>query len=245
MAVAKEKPGEDPAAAGRTRDLETQVAERTEELSSLSAYLQTTVEAERTALAKLLHDELGGMITAAKMDMAWLSARLGKTLDAESEEKFRAVVQMLNQAMILKRRVVESLRPSLLDHFGLAVALRSHFDEQCARAGIEFVGTLPDEPLQMSPEAQLAMFRVAQGALENVFERGGAKHVELVLEPQDDGYLLEIGDDGDTLNGNTARTTLGMRQRMRGIGGSLDLEVSPGQGSRVKAYVPQSPAVSG
>ena len=243
MSAANHGSGGSPTATVRTRDLEEQVAARTEELSSLSAHLQTSVEAERTALAKLLHDELGGMITAAKMDMAWLSARLGNTLDAESEEKFRAVVQMLNQAMILKRRVVESLRPSLLDHFGLAVALRSHFEEQCGRAGIEYVGTMPDEPLDLAPETQLALFRVAQAALESVFERGGAKHVELVLERQGDGYLLEMGDDG-TLNGNSSRLTLGMRQRMRGIGGNLEIETAPGQGSRIKAYVPRSPAIS-
>lgn len=249
MAVAKKKSGERPATTARTRDLESEVAARTEELSSLSAHLQTSVEAERSALAKLLHDELGGMITAAKMDMAWLNARIGKDLDAESHEKFQSVVQMLNQAMVLKRRVVESLRPSLLDHFGLAVALRSYFEEQCSRAGIEYVGTLPEEPLELSPEAQLVMFRVAQDALSNVFARGGAKHVELVLEGQDDGegasgYLMEVGDDGDTTHANTARTTLGMRQRMQGIGGTLEVEIAPGQGSRVRAFAPRSPAES-
>ena len=125
------------------------VAERTEELSSLSTHLLRTMESERSALAKELHDELGGLITAAKMDMAWLQAHIGSSLDAASEEKFRSVVQMLNQAMTLKRRVVESLRPSLLDHFGLPVALRSHFDENCGRAGIEYVATLPEEILDL------------------------------------------------------------------------------------------------
>ena len=116
------------------RDLEALVAARTEELSTLSTHLLRRTESERSALAKELHDELGGLITAAKMDMSWLSARLRDTLDAESRDKFDSVLQMLNQAMMLKRRVVENLRPSLLDHFGLAVALRSHFDEHCALA---------------------------------------------------------------------------------------------------------------
>ena len=103
-------------------DLEARVAARTEELSSLSTHLLRMMESERSQLARELHDELGGLITAAKMDMAWLQAHIGNSLDAASEEKFRSVVQMLNQAMTLKRRVVESLRPSLLDHFGLPVA---------------------------------------------------------------------------------------------------------------------------
>jgi two-component system sensor histidine kinase UhpB len=131
------------------------------------------------------------------------------------------------------------------------VALRSYFDEQCSRAGIEYVGTLPEDALELSPEAQLVMFRVAQDALSNVFARGGAKHVELVLEAEagrdgaNGGYLMEIGDDGETLNANTARTTLGMRQRIQGIGGKLEVEIAPGQGTRVRAYAPQSPAGSG
>src|SRR5215510_15684382 len=92
---------------------------RIAELSELATHLQVSAEAEHSALAKELHDELGGLITAAKMDMAWLQAHIGGALDPPSKEKFASVVQMLNQAMTLKRRVVESLRPSLLDHFGL------------------------------------------------------------------------------------------------------------------------------
>src|ERR1700742_4927264 len=129
----------------RVGDREGQNAVHTAELMDLIAYLQAHSEDERSALAKELHDELGGLITAAKMDMAWLSTRIGGSLDPASDEKFRSVVQMLNQAMTLKRRVVEDLRPSLLDHFGLPVALRSHFDEHCGRAGLEYVATLPDE----------------------------------------------------------------------------------------------------
>src|SRR5688500_13594111 len=95
-----------PADGVHDQQLETRVAARTEELSTLSTHLLRMMENERSQLAKELHDELGGLITAAKMDMAWLQAQIGSTLDAASEEKFRSVVQMLNQAMMLKRRVV-------------------------------------------------------------------------------------------------------------------------------------------
>ena len=113
----------------RERELEVRVAARTEELSSLSTHLLRLAETERSELAKELHDALGGLITAAKMDLSWMSARLAGTLDAECNEKLNSVMQMLNQAMLLKRRVVERLRPSLLDHFGLAV-------ERCVRRKI-------------------------------------------------------------------------------------------------------------
>ena len=91
---------------------------------------------------------------------------------------------MLNQAMAFKRRVVESLRPSLLDHFGLPVALRSHFEENCAAGWHRVRGTsLPEEILDLEPAVQLTLFRVAQESLTQPLARGSGKaRGELVLE---------------------------------------------------------------
>jgi len=211
-----------------------------EELSALSTHLLRMMESERSLLAKELHDELGGLITAAKMDMAWLQAHIGGSLDAASEEKFRSVVQMLNQAMTLKRRVVESLRPSLLDHFGLPVALRSHFDENCTREGIEYVASLPEEMLDIEPAVQLTLFRVAQEALANLLARGAARHVELVIEPEGEGYLMTVGDDGNAMDNAQLRSLVGMRHRVQGAGGKLEVQAIPGQGNRISAYVPRT-----
>lgn len=236
-------PDPSPAADTRTSDLESQGSARIAELSELATHLQNSAEAERSALAKELHDELGGLITAAKMDMAWLSSHIGTALDPAADEKFRSVVQMLNQAMTLKRRVVESLRPSLLDHFGLPVALRSHLDENCSRAGLEYVATLPEETLDLAPDSQLALFRVAQEALAAVLMRGSAKHVELVIETEGEGYSMLIGDDGGAFDPPMQRTLVGMRHRIQSAGGTLDAETLPGgQGNRIRVYVPRSPA---
>jgi signal transduction histidine kinase len=242
MNSAKEQ-GAAPAGA-EEQVLEARVAQRTEELSTLSTSLLRMMENERAQLAKELHDELGGLITAAKMDMAWLHGRIGASLDAESEEKFRSVVQMLNQAMMLKRRVVESLRPSLLDHFGLAVALRSHFEELCRNAGLECVTTLPEEFPGLEPAVQLTLFRVAQEALVNVLARGKARNVELVIEPEGEGYLLTVGDDGAAMDAAQVGGLVGMRHRLMGAGGRLLVESVPGQGNRLRAFVPRTPAQS-
>jgi signal transduction histidine kinase len=222
--------------------LEARVAARTEELSALSTNLLRMMENERSQLAKELHDELGGLITAAKMDMAWLQAHVGNSLDAASQEKFRSVVQMLNQAMMLKRRVVESLRPSLLDHFGLPVALRSHFDESCSHAGIEYIATLPEEILDLEAAVQLTLFLVAQEALVNLVARGSAKHVELVLEAEGDGYTMTVGDDGAAMDAAQVRALAGMRHRVQGTGGRLEVEAAQGQGNRITVHVPRRAA---
>jgi signal transduction histidine kinase len=226
--------------------LEARIAARTEELSALSTNLLRVMETERSQLARELHDELGGLITAAKMDMAWLQARIGDSLDAASQEKLRSVVQLLNQAMMLKRRVVESLRPSLLDHFGLPVALRSHFEEHCGRAGLEYVATLPDEINDLDPAVQLTLFRVAQESLANLVTRGVAKHVELVIEARSegdgDGYLMTVGDDGVAMDETQQRALAGMRHRLLDTGGWLEVQAVPGQGNRIRAYVPRAAA---
>ena len=227
---------------GPDPQLEARVAARTEELSALSTNLLRMMESERSQLAKELHDELGGLITAAKMDMAWLQAHIGNSLDAAGQEKFRSVVQMLNQAMTLKRRVVESLRPSLLDHFGLPVALRSHFEEQCGRVGLEFIATLPEEIPDLEPAVQLTLFRVAQEALANLLARGVAKNVELVLESEGEGYLMTVGDDGTAMDEAQQRALVGMRHRLLGAGGRLEVETVPGMGNRIRAYVPRAAA---
>jgi signal transduction histidine kinase len=223
--------------------------DKTEELQALATHLLTRMESERFELAKRLHDELGGMITAAKMDMAFLSARIGPTLDSQSIEKFNSVLQMLNQAMMLKRRVVENLRPSLLDHFGLGVALRSHFEEFCKGAGIECVATLPEEALELDSSVQLTLFRVAQEVLDDALRRGGARNVELVIEPSAEGYLMEIGDDAGPLNPRLCESMPSLEHRVGMAGGRIEAESRPAQGAqaagnRVRVYVPRSNAGS-
>ena len=225
---------------------EGRVTARLDELSELSAHLLKTVEGERAQLAKKLHDELGGMITAAKMDMQWLSGHIGASLDAKGLEKFNSVVQMLDQAMMLKRRVVETLRPSLLDHFGLSVAMRSHFEEHCRQAGIECISSVPEETLELDSAAQLSLFRVAQEVLGGIIARGGATHIEMVVEPQleegVDGYLMTIGDDAAVHD--VDNTLLIARHRMSLAGGHIETESRPGSGNQVRVFVPRSAAGS-
>jgi signal transduction histidine kinase len=226
---------------------EATAIERIDELTELSTLLLKIMEGERSQLAKKLHDELGGMITAAKMDMQWLSAHIGATLDAKGAEKFNSVVQMLDQAMMLKRRVVETLRPSLLDHFGLSVAMRSHFEEHCKQAGIDCIASLPEESVDLDATRQLTIFRVAQDALGGIIGRGGAKNVELVIEPHQeggvDGYLMTIGDDAHAPAGEAAAMLIS-RHRVALAGGHIEAESRSGSGNQVRVFVPRSAAGS-
>jgi signal transduction histidine kinase len=86
---------------------------------------------------------------------------------------------------------------------------------------------------------------VLQEALANLLARGTARHVELVIEPQEDCYQLTVGDDGQAMDAEQQRALAGMRHRLMGAGGRLEIEVAAGQGNRITAYVPRSRARSG
>src|SRR3984957_2635153 len=112
------------------QELEHEVDERTRELTALSTHLQGVSEQEKSALSRELHDELGGLLVAARMDLSWLQQRL-PTSDPSIEQRFKRIHESLSSGVDLKRRVVEELRPTLLDNMGLFTALRWQFKETC------------------------------------------------------------------------------------------------------------------
>src|SRR5579859_4721160 len=121
-------------AASNAPEIDRIVESRTLELSALSSHLQSMAEKEKSELARTLHDELGGLLTAAKMDLSWLQSRVDTPA---FQDRLAQLGSVLDEAMGLKRRVVEDLRPSLLDHFGLATALRAYVESACGKANMQ------------------------------------------------------------------------------------------------------------
>ncbi|MBS0389398.1 MAG: CHASE3 domain-containing protein, partial [Proteobacteria bacterium] len=148
-------------------ELESLVVARTADLSALSSHLQQVREQEKGELARELHDELGGLLVAAKMDLTWLRRRVAAE-DADSRLRWERVLGALDAGVDLKRRVVEQLRPTLLDNMGLYAALRWQLQESCGRAGLKCTDSMPDEELSISGVASIAIFRIAQEAMTNI-----------------------------------------------------------------------------
>jgi signal transduction histidine kinase len=227
----------------QTKDIESLVEARTCELSGLSTHLQELSEREKSDLARQLHDELGGLLTAAKMDLSWLQSRLA---DAVLQERLTQLGAVLDEAMDLKRRVVEDLRPSLLDHFGLATALRAYVDSACAKAGLRAQIALPEEDGPPLPkETAIALFRVIQEGLTNVIRHAGARLVTLRLDLERDACRLVLSDDGRGFDAGDPKIRrshgiLGMRQRVGALGGRLELESAPGAGTTLRISVPRA-----
>ena len=221
--------------------LERTVADRTAELSSLSSYLQTSSERERARLARDLHDELGGILTSAKIDIAWLEGN-SKKLDPEAIPRLQRLSAVLDEAVDLKRRVVENLRPSLLDHLGLGAALTWHVEEICKKSGLKFkLTSLPDSE-SVPPEVAIAIYRTVQESLTNVLKYAQATEVTISATRTHDGYKLVVADNGVGISGfqpeNLSHGLAGMRQRTRALGGTFHLRTAPAQGTRIEAFFP-------
>jgi signal transduction histidine kinase len=221
--------------------LEQQVATRTAELSSLSAHLQASSEREKSRLARDLHDELGGILTSAKIDSAWLEGH-AKTADPDALQRIRRLSRVLDEAVDLKRRVIENLRPSLLDHLGLAAALDWHVKDTCGKAGLKCMLELPDHDVVVDPDVAIAIFRLAQEALTNAIKYARASELKVSLTRDDSQWRLLVADNGVGITGfrgdQLSHGLAGMRQRALSHGGRFDLRTAPGQGTRIEAVFP-------
>ena len=218
------------------------VEDRTRELSALSNHLQALSEREKSALARKLHDELGGLLTAAKMDLSWLQSRLE---GAAIQERLAQLGSVLDEAMDLKRSVVEELRPSLLDHFGLPTALRAYVESTCAKAGLASQIVIEHACESMSKDTTIALFRVVQEGLSNIIRHAQAKTVKLELSGDDGHCIVTLTDDGHGFDARSpqfrwSHGLMGMRQRAEALGGQLDVESQVGSGTRVRVEIPLS-----
>jgi signal transduction histidine kinase len=223
--------------------LQAQVGGEGEEMAALSAFLQTSAEREKASLARELHDELGGILTPAKMDLAWLQARLGD--DPEYAERMRRLSVLIDQGIDLKRRVIERLRPSLLDHLGLAAAIQWYAEEVCRASHLECDIRVAPSFERLPADLEIALYRLVQESLANVIQHAKAKKVVVSLDRGKEGLGLEISDDGVGIGDLEAARRLsygmsGMRQRVRAMGGSFEITSKPGQGTKVRAFVPRA-----
>ena len=221
--------------------LQQALEERMRELGSLSNFLQTHSEREKALLARELHDALGGILTPAKMDLAWLESRLGA--EPETGDRIRRLGSMIDSGIDLKRRIIENLHPSLLDHLGLASALQWYVEEQCRVAGIECHLMVSERLERLPADLEIALYRLVQESVSNIVKHAQARVLELALERTEEGLTVEIADDGIGIaNVEAAKRQShglpGMMHRVRSVGGSFDVHSQPGKGTRIDVFVP-------
>jgi signal transduction histidine kinase len=218
--------------------LEDEVRERTANLAELATHLQEVRENERGFLARELHDELGSLLTAAKLDAARLKSRLATS--PEAIERLQHLTELLNSGIALKRRIIEDLRPSSLSNLGLVASLEILGREFAERSGVQVEMAL--EPVELDESRQLTVYRMVQESLTNIGKYAKASEATIVLKNYGHRVHVEVTDNGlgfDTHKMKPATHGLaGMRHRVEAAHGRLSISSAPGKGTTVRAVLP-------
>jgi hypothetical protein len=157
------------------------------------------------------------------------------------------VRQSLSAGVDLKRRIIEELRPTLLDEVGLFAALRWQMKETCGQAGLKCIESYPNEEPAFTSEAAIALFRVAQEAFTNILKHSAATTVDITLNTVADDVVMQISDDGkgipaDRLSAIGSHGVVSMRHRIRALSGRLDIRSSVSGGTVLLVQIPAAKA---
>jgi two-component system sensor histidine kinase UhpB len=232
----------------RARDeLETKVAERTQELSeanyklrALSARLLTAQEEERRNISRELHDDLGQILTAINLDLQ----RAIKALNAGKRlELLRQILSKNDEARSRIREISSLLRPGLLDDIGICEAIETYVSQFASRTGIPVELVVRCSSIDIPAEATTTLYRIVQEALNNISKYANAKKVSVSLAIEGNQIQLEISDNGVGFDLTQVRTEhtlglVGMRERARLLGGDFLLQASPGEGTFISVTLP-------
>lgn len=227
----------------RERDqLERQVLERTERLGALATHLQHVREEERGHLARELHDELGSLLTAAKLDVTRLRSKLvNATPDAI--ERLQHLTTTLNGGIALSRRIIEDLRPSSLSNLGLQASIEILAREFEERSGVTVAVDI--EAVDMPSATQLTIYRLVQESLTNIGKYAQAQQVTVSLQDFSSHISITVVDDGKGFAPDRIQPSshglAGMRHRVEAAGGRLTIVSAEGQGTRIAAALPKAP----
>jgi signal transduction histidine kinase len=199
------------------------------ECEGLVTHLQNAAELKDTALSHELHDELGGLMGAAVMDLDAVR-RVKPPLSQNALNRVERVKRTLEQAIELKRRVTEELRPSILDNFGLFAALRWQLKKTWGNSDVVSTQTYPNVEPQFDSHAAIALFRVAQEALSIALKRSSLRSTDLTVSVDRGIFLMRFSHDGvpnaETQTEDPAMILASMRHRIRVLGGNVQVSRS-------------------
>jgi PAS domain S-box-containing protein len=227
------------------RRVEHELKSSSEQLRALSAHLQSVREAERTRIAREIHDELGQSLTALKMEIAWLEKRLQATEPdlAALKTKTRSVAELLDETIQSVREIATELRPSVLDTVGLTAAIEWQIQEFQTRTNIACQARLAPIPEWIDPERSTAIFRIFQEILTNIARHASATRVKINLDTQDGSLVLQVRDNGlgideREITRSQSLGLLGMSERAHLLDGEVKIKGFQKQGTLVAVRIP-------
>jgi len=213
-----------------------------EQLRDLTAHLQSVREDERTRVASEIHDELGQILTIIKMDLSWLTKHMPQN-QAVCLEKTRDMSKLLDSTIQTVKRISMELRPGLLDHLGLTASLEWQAKEFTRKTGIHCETTINQDIVIRDPKRITALSHIFQEILNNVYRHAGAAKIEIELKEKDDMLMLGVRDNGrgitmEQIANPGSFGIIGMRERVRSMGGSMEIHGSKKKGTVVTVKIP-------
>ena len=228
------------------KHFESELKKSQGELRQLTGHLEAAREAERTRIAREIHDEFGQTLTGLKMNVAWLQKKLSDPAAASTDRllaKVQSMDELLREMVKSVRRIAAELRPGILDDLGLAAAVEWQVKEFQHRTGIRAEVRTVLKQRELPQTVATVLFRVLQESLTNVARHAEASLVRVQLREHEDWVVLEVVDDGrgitnEELNKRGAFGLMGMRERVIPLQGRCEIQGQPGQGTTVRISVP-------
>lgn len=229
----------------RRLQIQEALGKSNERLQELTIHMENVRERERRWIAQEVHDEMGNSLANLKMRLLWLKDKLNGGCPA-FHDHFPALLSDLEETLKRSRQITQSLRPTILDHFGLLAALQWLGEEASKNSDLVMDFHFPPNEPHLDDDRKTALFRIAQEAITNITRHANAKQAEICLQLTNHELILAIKDDGRGLATNpfdhsTGSMGLsGIRERARQWGGTMDLQSQPGQGLTLKVTLPWS-----
>ncbi len=211
------------------------------QLRDLSMHLQSAREEERTQIAREIHDELGQVLTALKMDVAWLRS---KYKDREAlVEKTGAMLKLIDMTIKTIKRISAELRPGLLDDLGLAPAIEWQAEEFQKRTGIICSVSISPKDISLDKDRSTAVFRIFQEALTNIARHARATKAIVALGIKDGKIVLRVEDNGKGITKKQLFKSgsfglIGIRERVHFLSGEVDIQGVPNKGTSIAITIP-------
>ncbi|WP_206956495.1 PAS domain-containing protein [Trinickia acidisoli] len=217
--------------------------ESREELQRLSANIQHIREEEKTRIARELHDDLGQLLTAMKIDMARFEQTFESRIDAASGGALRNIYGLIDQLVASVRRIAADLRPVMLDDLGPIPAIDWFIHEFSARHGIVVNAQLDINEVAFNRDSGTEVFRMVQEGLTNIARHSGASEASIEIARDEPFCIVKIRDNGrgalpDARRSRKSFGLLGMRERAARLGGELSVESAPGEGFALTVTLP-------
>ena len=221
---------------------ELEVKRVQQQLLELSSHIQDAKEQERLRIAREVHDEIGSLLTAIKMDLSWMTQRLPKD-NTTLTEKAKTIEELVNRAITSASNLAHRLRPGFLDCFGIIAAIEIEAQEFSKRSGISCTIIKSQESIELPETHSITLFRVCQETLNNILKHAHARHVQIEIVKGTDHLELIISDDGIGFS-EAARNKprsfglRGVQERVAHLGGTVKLASTLGRGAQIAIFVP-------